>query len=544
MTTTRGREALLVGSGFLLGLGLWQLMTSRAGKGERDKTETEASSLTVVTRRSSNPLPHQAPTGSHTAADNPVLLNVASGTTEDKIVIVMVGLPARGKSYIGQKIARYLTFFHGVPVRIFNVGNYRRKVAGNFKSAAFFDPNNPEAEKQRMECRELAMQDLQDYMEESNSGQIAVLDATHSTKVRRQTIVETLRPLRVKVIFIESYCTNEAMIEKNIRSVKIGTPDYKGMDPNLAVKDFRERIRQYEKVYQTLDFAGDEKHLSGIKIIDSSQYIINRVRGYLPGRIAQFVMSLHTSKRAIYLSRHGQSEYNKLGKIGGDSGLTTDGDLYAKKLAEFADTRICRDPDTGGVVPARLWTSTLRRCIETSRYIPQQELNIGGEDYKPWCEDDVEGRTQQWFQCRPKYMPALDEIYAGICDGMSYSEIEQRYPEEFERRKKDKLAYRYPRGESYLDVIHRLDQVVHEMERHREPLLIIGHQGILRLLYAFFRDLPREKAPHVSIPLNTVIKLHPRAYGCDEERFELHDMLQSSDGQDEPQPAVADPPSH
>jgi broad specificity phosphatase PhoE len=44
-------------------------------------------------------------------------------------------------------------------------------------------------------------------------------------------------------------------------------------------------------------------------------------------------------------------------------------------------------------------------------------------------------------------------------------------------------------------MIHRLDTIVHEMERHREPLLIIAHQGILRLLYAYYMGLPRERAP-------------------------------------------------
>jgi broad specificity phosphatase PhoE len=34
---------------------------------------------------------------------------------------------------------------------------------------------------------------------------------------------------------------------------------------------------------------------------------------------------------------------------------------------------------------------------------------------------------------------------SGACDGMTYAEIEEKYPEEFELRKHDKLAYRYPR---------------------------------------------------------------------------------------------------
>lgn len=37
---------------------------------------------------------------------------------------------------------------------------------------------------------------------------------------------------------------------------------------------------------------------------------------------------------------------------------------------------------------------------------------------------------------------ALDEINAGICDGMTYEDIAQRYPEEYAARKKDKLRYR------------------------------------------------------------------------------------------------------
>jgi hypothetical protein len=67
---------------------------------------------------------------------------------------------------------------------------------------------------------------------------------------------------------------------------------------------------------------------------------------------------------------------------------------------------------------------------------------------------------------------------------------------------------------------------------------IPGHQGIHRLLYAYFMGLPREKAPYVSIPLNTVIELTPTAYGCEEKRHLLlskEEMMNDwSDGQDEP----------
>ena len=129
----------------------------------------------------------------------------------------------------------------------------------------------------------------------------------------------------------------------------------------------------------------------------------------------------------------------------------------------------------------------------------------------------------------------LDELYAGMCDGMTYKEIEQVFPDEFARRQDDKLSYRYPRGESYMDVTLRLEPLAQEMERTREPVLIVGHQGILRILYAYFMGLDRKEAPYVSIPLNNVIELTPHAYGCHEKRFCLmrrEEML--NDGQDEP----------
>ena len=72
-----------------------------------------------------------------------------------------------------------------------------------------------------------------------------------------------------------------------------------------------------------------------------------------------------------------------------------------------------------------------------------------------------------------------------------------------------------------MDVIQRLDSTIQEIHRQRDPVLIIGHQGILRIIYSYFMGLEREKAPFVPIPLNTVIKLTPGTYECEEERTVL-----------------------
>jgi len=495
-----------------------------------------------------NPTPHVLETG-----ENATPLEVVGLSATDKLVIVMVGLPATGKTHVAKRICRYLNFFHDIDSQIFNVGDYRRKICGEKMPASFFDPTNSEGVAQRAVACNAALDDMLEYMAKPDV-RVAVYDATNSTRERREYLRQKLKDsgTGMKIMFIESICDSEKILEENIRKVKLDTPDYRDADPEEAVKDFHERRRQYESVYETL--SDEDENLPFIKVLNCKKFVVNNIRGYLPLKIVHFVMNLHTRPRTFYLSRHGQSEYNLLGKIGGDSSLSKAGVEYARRLAKFAKENICNhteiDPQTGEEIkverPARLWTSTLKRTKETVQFIDHHKMT------HTWDNGD----TGEWVQLRPMAKRNLDELYAGTCDGMTYKEIEATFPDEFLRRQSDKLAYRYPRGESYMDVTLRLEPLAHEMERTREPILIVGHQGIHRLIYAYFMGLTREEAPYVSIPLNTIIELSPHAYGCHEKRTCLMDKSEMlNDGQDEPVTsmpvgnkkltyAINDPPSH
>src|SRR5690349_10951887 len=97
---------------------------------------------------------------------------------------------------------------------------------------------------------------------------------------------------------------------------------------------------------------------------------------------------------------------------------------------------------------------------------------------------------------------------------------QEQYPEDFANRDEDKFNYRYRGGESYRDVVLRLEPVIMELERQRN-ILIIGHQAILRCIYAYFMNHSHEKLPYIKIPLHTVIQLTPSAYTCEEKRFKV-----------------------
>lgn len=82
--------------------------------------------------------------------------------------------------------------------------------------------------------------------------------------------------------------------------------------------------------------------------------------------------------------------YNVEGKIGGDAPLSPRGLQYARALPGLIREKLGEDTNL------TVWTSTLQRTIQTAEYLPFTKLT--------------------W--------KSLDELDAGVCDGMTYEEIE------------------------------------------------------------------------------------------------------------------------
>jgi predicted kinase len=216
-----------------------------------------------------------------------------SGTNGDKLVIVMVGLPARGKTYIARKIAHYFRFFHGAPAEVYNVGNYRRQISGADQSADFFNSSNSTAMEARQEAAEQAMNALKKFMRDGNEiGRVGIYDATNTTKSRRDWIMSELQGVvhsPSHVVFVEIICNDDSVIDNNIRAVKTSMPDYKGKDAEEAVNDFRQRIDNYKNVYQTIE----DQSLSFIKLFDEGRKMTaNNIRGSLQSTVGLFVVAL------------------------------------------------------------------------------------------------------------------------------------------------------------------------------------------------------------------------------------------------------------
>lgn len=136
--------------------------------------------------------------------------------------------------------------------------------------------------------------------------------------------------------------------------------------------------------------------------------------------------------------------------------MSVRGKLYAEALANFI-----KEQNIEGL---RVWTSWLKRTIQTVA--------------------EIKAPQERW--------KALNEIDAGLCEQMTYEEIQKKYPEDFRARDQNKFFYRYPRGESYEDLVVRLEPVIMELERQGN-VLVVTHQAVLRCILAYFLDKPSSK---------------------------------------------------
>jgi 6-phosphofructo-2-kinase len=225
-----------------------------------------------------------------------------------------------------------------------------------------------------------------------------------------------------------------------------------------------------------------------------------------------------------------------LGKIGGDSPLTENGRNYGTALYNFISTKrkiwetdqkqkalesTSLPPKAGDTTPPYpdllgdleeknfcVWTSMLKRSIETAHCF----------------DDDEDYDVKNWDM--------LNELNAGIFEGKTYQEIAEQYPEEFAKRARDKLQYIYPGvgGEGYLQVISRLRDMVREIERIKDHVLIIGHRSVCRVLMAYFMDLTRDDIADLDVPLGMLYSIEPKPYGID---FHAYKYNEESYGFDE-----------
>ncbi len=344
-----------------------------------------------------------------------------------RIVIATVGLPARGKTHISVAVARYLRWL-GVKTHVFHLGDYRRATVGPGKDVPddyFFINASPSSVLLRNKILKKCREDIYHFLEHEN-GQIAIYDAVNAISAGRRSLAKEFAKHNIQTLFIESQCNDERIIEENVRSVKISSPDYAGWSDEDAIKDYLARISSRIPHFETME----EPELHWIKLINAGERVVanNCAFGYLSQRIVFYLINLHIKSRRTYFARAGTTKEEDSYKA--DASLSAAGEDYAKKMSDVLIQHREQERkaiiDQGGpdnaLKPLTVWTSTRRRTVETSNYL----ASLG---YR------VRQRSQ------------MSQMNPGVCEKMSERKIRQEYPEEVAKHEADPYHHRYPRAE-------------------------------------------------------------------------------------------------
>ncbi|CAJ0763880.1 23470_t:CDS:10 [Entrophospora sp. SA101] len=220
-----------------------------------------------------------------------------------------------------------------------------------------------------------------------------------------------------------------------------------------------------------------EANIRGVKITSPDTRINNHVELYEPisNMAHSFVKMINVGERIIvnnvkgYL-QSGESTNDLSQKF--DPGLNSAGIRYANKLKKF--------------------------LLELREKERKQRIEQGWGDYE---------------------RPSIQTAKVFEKDG-GYN---NKFPDDYIGRKKDLYNHRYPRGESYHDLTLRLEAIILELEHEKNDVLIIAHETVLKILYAYLFDRPQDEIPTIVIPKNYLIEIIPTAYGCRENRMQIFD---------------------
>jgi len=469
----------------------------------------------------------------------------------------MVGLPGRGKSFISRRIELFLRWC-GISTKVFNVGRYRRAVSNKAATsgvdpaaasnrANFFDSSNEATVKLREEAAALALEDLLDWL--TTEGQIAVLDATNSREKRRELIWQTIqnRSPDINILFIESVCDDQFMLEENFRSKIKNSPDFEGMGAEEAYRDLVQRIRNYEAQYQTIT----DDTLSYIRLFNlSSKVACNKIYGRMASSLLPYLMAVNIGTRPIYLVRAGAS-IDATRKDTANTFLTSrwgsgkvavleeEGVIFSEQLAIWVKDRCLRwMRDNGISCPAlrQVMSKRLPSFIDKEssgwqRIRSPSPQDLHAVDYHPHDQPLMKIFTSTLPRAtntiKPLGMPytvcpQLNPLDKGELSRWTLEDVLKHKPAVVEEFKKDAYNFRFPGGESFGDVISRLQPTLIDIESQTCPVLVVSHSSTLTALYSYFSGQSIQQCHATPFPTHHVVELIPVLGGSwIERRFEM-----------------------
>ena len=188
-------------------------------------------------------------------------------------------------------------------------------------------------------------------------------------------------------------------------------------------------------------------------------------------------------KNSVYLIRHGQTTWNRAGRLQGqaDSPLTLLGTQQAEAIGETLKVII-------GAEKYVFWSSPLGRTKQTTSII----CDTIGFRYEEVVFDE-----------------RLVEITLGDRDGYkSWKALFEDFPEDMARREKDPWNFFHPNGESSQMVQERLRPFIKKICDLDGLHIIVTHGVVSKIIRGMYLDLTPEEVFSLGRPQDAFHKLH------------------------------------
>lgn len=319
--------------------------------------------------------------------------------------------------------------------------------------------------------------------------------------------------MKTGVIFVESVCDDAEMLEENFRFKVQNSPDFADMTIDEAIDDLRRRVKKYEEQYETIN----DDTQSYIKIFNlSSKLLVNHVYGGMAKIVVPSLMSWNIGSRPIYLCRAGEagtrgSSFDmpsspKRGGMLNDSGMQ-----FRDALAQFIEHEgYAFAAKRESALKEAFTPSTAYTGTSVSGLAPiDKELPFACHVMTSTMPRAVETATWESLPCEIFELPNLNPLDKGDFSGMELEEIKEHDPGWYELLEDDTFLTRFPGGECYKDLIHRLETCIIDMEQQVNMVCVVSHISVLQVLMAYFSRTPIEKCSSIRVPMHTVIKFTP-----------------------------------
>ncbi len=176
----------------------------------------------------------------------------------------------------------------------------------------------------------------------------------------------------------------------------------------------------------------------------------------------------------IYFARHGQTDWNTLGKVQG----TTDIPLNENGIAQAQ--LLCKNLEKRGISFEKIYTSYQVRAVKTAQIVDEH------------------------FHTGYEIVRGLEEMNLGLFEGHTWDEILSLYSKEHKLWISNKRYNCSPGGESYQMVMERLfgalDYILGKHDTSSDKnLLIISHGAVIMTLLAMKRNIPFEQSHMIEV---------------------------------------------